>query len=160
MTTPAAAATTAEAAVPEVPDVPDVPDVPATTVTGPVEVVRHEQRLRVSVERAVSERVRFSRRVVTETRMVPVEVRREVLEVERVPVGPGEAADDPNRDAELPLEIVLHEEVPVVTVRVRPVERVVVGVTTATGEETVGAELATEQVEVTTDPAPDAAPPG
>ncbi len=152
MTTPAAAAPIADA------DVPDASDVPTTTVTGPVEVVRHEQRLRVSVERAVSERTRFSRRVVTETRTVPVEVRREVLEVERVPVGPG-VADDPGRSAVLPLVIVLHEEVPVVTFRVRPVERVVVDVRTVTTSATVTEVLDREEVEVTTDTVPEAAPP-
>lgn len=52
------------------------------------EVVLHEERLRVGTRRMPVERVVVRRRVVTEVRHVQVTVRREELEVVRVPIEP------------------------------------------------------------------------
>lgn len=127
-----------------------------------VEVVRREERLRVGVERVPSERVRLIRRIITETRLVEVEVRREVLEVESSTApdvlaragepGPYGFSDAAVGAAREPVVIVLHEEVPTVTVEVRAVERVRVDVRGVVARVPVTAELSAEQVEVTGPP--------
>ncbi len=100
--------------------------------------------------RVPSERVRIRKSVVSEVRTVQVPVRVERLVVEREPFD----ADDPEGYApagaapEEPLEIVLHEEVPVVSLRVEPTEVVRVSVRQVGGEEAVQAVLRTEQVAV------------
>lgn len=117
-------------------------------------VVRSEERLRVGHTLVAAERVLVRRRVVTETRMVEVQVRREELVVERVPVGPGDRAagagalgtGGPGTPGELVLE--LREEVPVLTTVVRPVERVRVRVERVAGTQQVTAELRHEEVVV------------
>lgn len=95
------------------------------------------------------ERVRLRTRVVTETRIVEVQVRRQELVVEREPLADGDAApgDDPT-----PLEIVLHAEEPVVETRVVPVERVRVVKVAVAEEQRVVDELRAERVEVDVDP--------
>ena len=126
---------------------------PPTDPTTTAEVVRSEERLRVDTQRVPVERVRVTRRVVTETRTVEVQLRREELHVEhlpltatvaqtpaetpRVPVGP--------RDA---LVLVLSREVPVVHVRPEPYETVRVQVVNVTTEQPVTASLLREQVGV------------
>jgi len=114
------------------------------------EVVLHQEQLLISTQRVAVERVQVSKHIVTETRTIEVPVRVEQLIVTREPLdsqestalGAGERADD--------LVIVLHEEVPEVTVRVVPTERVVVSVQNVTKEQTISAELAAEVAEVTT----------
>lgn len=56
------------------------------TVDGHVEVVRHEEELAVRLSSVPYERVRLSKRVVTETVTVEVHLRREELVVERLPL--------------------------------------------------------------------------
>jgi len=116
--------------------------------TSGADVVLHAERLSVSSDRFAVERVRFSKRVVTTTRTVEIPVRIEQLVVhhepfpERTPVDARVAPDPAD------LVIVLHEEVPEVTLRVQPVERVTVQVRSVTGEETVTAELRSEIADV------------
>ena len=125
-----------------------------------LEVIRSEERLRVESARRPYQRVVVRRRVVTETvvQQVEVQVRREVLEVERTPVEdaagslevlPGEELlrDPLSPDAPV-LEIVLHEERPVVGVQVVPVERVRIITERVRGEQTVSADLRSERVDV------------
>jgi len=117
-------------------------------------VVRSEERLRVGNQLVPVERVRVRRRVVTETRTVQVEVRREELVLERLPVeASGRAADsgptgptDPAGPREVVLE--LREEVPVVTTRVRPVERVWVWVARVAGTQQVATTLSREEIAI------------
>ncbi|WP_432538166.1 DUF2382 domain-containing protein [Kineococcus auxinigenes] len=120
------------------------------------EVVRSAEELRVQRVRVPSERVRIRKEVVSEVRTVQVPVRVERLVVEREPLdaaGDGAQGDEPAGAAPVePLVIVLHEEVPVVSVRVEPTEVVRVGVRQVRGEEAVRAELRTEHVEVVTEP--------
>ena len=115
--------------------------------TGP-EVVLHEERARVSTARdAVRAVVR--RRITSETRTVEVTVRREVLEVEYLPVG--EVPEPAATSAHEPLVLVLSEEVPVVEVVTRPYEQVTVSVQRFDELADVATRLAREQAEVSSD---------
>ena len=90
-------------------------------------------------------RLRVRRRIVSETVTVPVVVRREELVIKRLPKADGIQTV---AEAALPLVVVLHEEVPVISVDVRPYERVVISVVEAIGEQAVTASLDSERVEV------------
>lgn len=114
------------------------------------EVVLREERLLVTTQRVGVERVRISKRIVTRTRTVEVPVRVEELVMTRKPLTAQEPAAVGAGDREGDLVIVLHEEVPEVTLRVVPVERVVVTTHSVAGEETVSAELRAEAVDITT----------
>ncbi len=114
----------------------------------------------VSEERAVSrlvrvpvERVRVRTRVVTEVVRVDVEVRRQELVVERVPVDQVEAGAAATTDLGEPEQVVvvLHEEVPVVTTEIRPVERVTVRARRVESTTPVTVDLSREVVEVEQD---------
>jgi len=98
----------------------------------PIEVVRSEERLHVATERVAIERVRIAKRIVTETKTVTVQVRREELVVERLPITSTD--QHPRGEHQNPtgplVELVLHEEVPDVSTRVVAVERVRVSTTT------------------------------
>ncbi len=122
-----------------------------------LDVVLHEQRDRVGVERVVSGVVRFRRRIVTETRRVEVVVRREVLDFDP-PLGPAGSGPDEVYDVDADVEpaaggdrglvVTLRAEVPLVTTEVRTVERVRVGVRTVQEAAQVPVTTAREQVEV------------
>jgi uncharacterized protein (TIGR02271 family) len=111
------------------------------------EVVLHQERLGITTRRLPVEKVRFTKRIVTTTRTIEVPVRVEQLVVTHEPL----SDEFPVTDGEVfpELVMVLHEEVPEVTLRVVPVERVSVAVRTVTRDEVVVAELATEVVDVT-----------
>ena len=111
----------------------------------------------VSEERAVSRlvrvptsRVRVRTRVVTEVVRVDVEVRRQELVLEQVPVDEDEARAAATTDLGEPEEVVvvLHEEVPVVTTETRPVERVTVRARRVESTTPVTVDLSREVVEV------------
>ncbi|WP_127783585.1 DUF2382 domain-containing protein [Rhodococcus sp. X156] len=129
----------------------------------PASTTRAEEELDVRVRRVPVERVRVRRRVVTETRQVSVDVRREELVLEHLPVA--QTPDDQVPDAQTPdqaaegaafgeerepVVLVLHEEVPVVQLATRPYERVTVRVERVDGAHTISADLAREVVEVHT----------
>ena len=117
------------------------------TITPGPEVVLHEERVHVDVERG-AERAVVRRRIVTEVRTVEVTVRREVLEVEHLPAeGPVLPSSGEPRTQ---VELVLSEEVPVVTLQVQPYERVTVGVEMVTEQERVSTDVSQERVELTT----------
>ena len=126
-------------------------------------MIRHEERLSIGVEDVAYQSVRVRRRVITETVMVPVQRRREILEIEVSdldrphPDGhPGGdyagAAGVPESPGPVePLFVVeLREEVPEVSLRVRTSERVHVGRRRMRGTATVTAELGTERIVVET----------
>ncbi|MDE9364970.1 YsnF/AvaK domain-containing protein [Luteipulveratus sp. YIM 133132] len=147
-------------------------------------VVRHEERLDVSKERRAAGKVRIGKRTVTETVQVPVQVRREVLVYEELPVEGGDTL--PSQDGEAtaahpdgtsavphpadgtdhgavdglpsaPTEVVLHEERPVVSLETVPVERVRLVPSTTDAEHTVTQPVRREEVElVRTDDEPTA----
>ncbi|GAA2725251.1 YsnF/AvaK domain-containing protein [Cellulomonas aerilata] len=119
-----------------------------------VEVIRSEQRLVTGVERRVSGRVRIAKRVVTEERTVTVTVRREELVVEHLPADPTTDAAGTTAVAPAPhgtdavLTFVLSEEVPQVSVRSVPRERVSAYVDRVTTLEVLTDDVAHERVEV------------
>ena len=115
------------------------------------EVVLHEEQLRVATRRVPIEKVSVRRRVVTEVRQVEVTVRREELEVHRVPLDGSEQA--PVGPAPEPLVVVLSEEVPVVQLETRPYERVTVRVDAEVGEQVVSGTVSQEHAEVVTETA-------
>lgn len=110
------------------------------------EVVLHEERLQVQLERVPVERVVLHRRIVTEVQQVPVTVRREELVVTRVPVTDQQAAV-PTAPRE-PLVIVLSTQVPVIELVTRPYERVVVHVDTITAQQEITETLSREQADI------------
>lgn len=125
-----------------------------TVPKAPVEVVRAEERLRVSPVTQVRERVRLHKRVVTEEVTRTATVSREVLDIEQYPAessdavaqnssGPLDAAEQPRE-----IEIVLHEERVTLTTVVVPVERIRVRVTRVTDQIEIEEVLRREQVQV------------
>lgn len=102
-----------------------------------------QEVLHVGTEWAEAGQIRLRRRIVTETRTVEVSVRREELEIDVLDVDErrgaligtakdGRVSDEPQ--SRRPLVIVLQEEVPEVSVQLRPYERVTV--TTTIGNRT------------------------
>lgn len=108
----------------------------------------HAERLLIGRERVAVERVRFTKRIVTTTRTIEVPVRVEQLVISHEELDPPVAVGGHAPLGDEEFVIVLHEEVPEVTVRIVPTERVVVRTRTVTGIELVTADLATEVVDV------------
>jgi uncharacterized protein (TIGR02271 family) len=109
-------------------------------------VVLSAETLTVSTVRVPRERVRISKRVVTSTRTVEVQVRSEELVITREPVSGAEGVSPAAGNDEI--VVVLRAEVPEVSLRVQPVEVVRIGTTTVQGEDVVHAELRTEVADV------------
>ena len=117
-----------------------------------MEVTRSEEELRLSSAWRPVERVRVRKRIVTEQRVVTVELRREELVIERepleeVPAVPGEAPSVPE-----PLVLTLSEEQAVITKVVVPLERVRIVVDRLTEEHELQTTLSAEQVDVVQEP--------
>ena len=110
-----------------------------------VEVVRSEEELVVGRVRVPTERVRVRKVIETEEVTVTVPLRREVLVVEREPLTGGAPLGAGATD-DVPLELVLREEEPVVSTRAVPVERVRVVKRVVAEERLVVDELRAEQV--------------
>jgi stress response protein YsnF len=115
-------------------------------------MVRSEEQLRVGTEQVAATRVRIVKYVVTEEVQLTVPIRREEIRVEEVPL---DAADEPGESlvpaaagGELPDEIVLHTERPVVSVEVVPTERVRLRTEVVQGQETVTRQVQREQIAV------------
>lgn len=126
---------------------------PAVAAATPIEVVRSEERLHVATERVAVERVRIAKRIVTETKMVTVQVRREELVVERLPVTSTD--QHPRGEHQNPtgpvVELVLHEEVPDVSTRVVAVERVRISTTSTAADRIEQATVRREVIDVVED---------
>ena len=128
-----------------------------------IEVVRSEEALRLGVQRRAYERVVVRTKVVTEevTVTVTVPIRRQVMEIEQIPLphdgAPGGEAAALGATGELGpdvIEVVLHEERPVVEVvdvSVVPVERVRVIRESRSVQVPVSAHVGREVVDVVTD---------
>jgi hypothetical protein len=123
----------------------------------PIEVVRSEEALRLGVQRRAYERVVVRTKVVTEEVAVTVTVpiKRQVLEIQQVPLHDGDPATDPAGDLGPDvIEVVLSEERPVVEVvdvQVVPVERVRVIRESRQVQLPVSAQVGHEVVDVVTD---------
>ena len=111
------------------------------------EVVLHQEELRVGTRRVPTEKVLVRRRIVTEVRQIEVSVRREVLEVQRVPLDGREEMSVGGPPE--PLVILLSEELPVVQFQTRPYERVTVRVDAVTQSHVVTETVAREQADIT-----------
>lgn len=130
-------------------------------ISGPTDhaMTRSEERLRVDTRRRVSGRTRVQKFVTTETVTIEVEVRREEVRLVHDPAGDGDlgaevgesygdARQEPAREE---IVLVLHEERPVVTKEVVPVERVRVVVEEVTTTETASDEVRAEHIELERD---------
>ncbi|SDQ64175.1 DUF2382 domain-containing protein [Quadrisphaera sp. DSM 44207] len=127
-------------------------DVNSGAVPEEASVVRSVEQAHLRRERYPVETLRVVRTVETEMRTVEVPVRVERLRVERVPVdaaaaAPVMTATGPGRD----LEVVLREEVPVVSMQVRAYERVQVSVREVVEQQVIDIDLRQEQVAVEVD---------
>ena len=109
------------------------------------EVVLHQEQLRAGTLRVPSEKVLVRRRIVSEVRQIEVTVRREELEVHRLPLDGHEelSAGGPPE----PLVILLSEEVPVVQLHTRPYERVTVRVGTITEQQVITERVSREHAD-------------
>ena len=126
-----------------------------------IEVVRSEEELHLGVQRRAYERVVVRTKVVTEEVAVTVTVpiRRQVLEIQQIPLRAEEAGADavagaPGDVGPDVIEVVLHEERPVVEVvdvSVVPVERVRVIREARSVQVPVSAEVGREVVDIVTD---------
>ncbi len=147
----------------------DFADAPAGTSSagddGPFEMTRSEEELRVGTELRETERVRLVKRVVTEDVTMTVQIRREELVVERVPVKDGKPLYDDGEGtfskAERErlysavetafagdiTEVVLYEERPRVEIDVVPIERVRVSREVHTEDEVVTGQVRKEIIE-------------
>lgn len=121
-------------------------------------MTRSEEELKVGVARREASRARLRKYVVTEQQTLTVPVTREEVRVEREPItdaNVGAALDGPAISEE-EHEVVLHEEVPVVSTQARPVERIRLGTETVTEQQQVTGDVRKEQVELE---GPDGTPP-
>jgi uncharacterized protein (TIGR02271 family) len=113
-------------------------------------MTRSEEELRAGTRTQEAGRARLRKYVVTEQQTTTVPVSREEVRVEREPITEGNvgAALDGPEISEEEHEVVLHEEVPVVTTEARPVERVRLDTETVTEEQTVSGDVRKERIEV------------
>ncbi len=112
-------------------------------------MTRSEERLSVGTEEVEVGRARLRKRILTETETRTVPVSHEEVRIERESIAPGDAAAVTGAQiGEMEAEVVLHEEVPVVTKEAVPVERVRVGKETVTEQETVREQVRKEKVEL------------
>ena len=113
------------------------------------EMTAAEERLRVGTETVETGRARLRKYVVTEHQTVTVPTTREEVRVEREPLN----ADDANTrrniaDGEESVEMMLHEERPVVSKETVPREKVRLVKETVTEDQTVDDDVRKEQIEV------------
>ena len=122
--------------------------------TAPVTLAQQEL-VQLPSDWVAVERLRVRRRIVSETVMVPAVVRREELVIDRLPTADGIPTA---AETVLPLVMVLSEEVPVISVEVRPYEHVTIRIVEVAGEQIITTSLDSEHVEVLTEdvPEPDA----
>lgn len=111
----------------------------------PIKVLRSEERLSTTTVRTATERVRIRKVIVTEERTITVQLRREELVLEREPFD-GSAVG--NEDPPAPITFVLHEEQPVITTEVVPVERVSIIVDQIVQLQSVSDSVRKERIEV------------
>lgn len=113
-------------------------------------MLRSEERLRADTETVETGRVRLHKHVVTAQQQITVPIRREEVHVTREPVKPDEArADGEMGDEEL--EVILHEERPLVTKQIVPVERVTLNTETIQENREVSDTVRREEIKVEDD---------
>ena len=113
-------------------------------------MTRSEEELRIEKTRQEAGRVRLRKWVETEHVATTVPVERETVRIEREPITASniDAALSGPEITEAEHEIVLHEEHAVAATEVVPKERIRMEKETVVEQETVGAELRKEHIEV------------
>jgi stress response protein YsnF len=112
------------------------------------ELVRWEEEMVVDVQRVERGRIRIRKVIITEDVQITVPVRREVARVVFEPVG---ANGQFEPDEEIEREIVLHEEIPIVTTKFVPRERLRIEIDTVSRDAPVTARLRRERFELDSD---------
>lgn len=110
-------------------------------------LVREEQ-LHAGTEVRESGRVRFHKVIVTEEKTITVMVRREELHVDQVAITDGKVSASGKAFEDREQTIILHEEVPVVTMATRAVETVKINVERVASEQTVTDQVRKERIEL------------
>ncbi|GAA4966277.1 YsnF/AvaK domain-containing protein [Actinoplanes utahensis] len=122
-------------------------------------MTRSEEQLVVGTELWETGRARLRKFVVTEDVQITVQVRREGIRLEREPIEEGDRQPVPDpdvfgpaevfagRDGGVVFEITLHEERPVVTTEIVPVERVRLTKIVETDDQVVCGEIRKERIE-------------
>jgi uncharacterized protein (TIGR02271 family) len=120
-------------------------------------MTRSEEQLRVSTRTQEVGRARLRKYVVSEQVRQTVPVRREEVSIDREALTDSEAVASPPGGAfhEQEIEIVLHEEVPVVDKELVAAERIRVGKRTVTEDTTVSGEVRKERIELDDPTRPD-----
>jgi len=118
-------------------------------------MTRSEERLHVGTERREAGRARLRKHIVTETQTAQVGTSHDELTVEREPITDANrgAATSGAQLSEEEHEVVLHEEVPVVSTTVEAVERVRLGTETQHETQAVSGDVRKEQIDVDRDDA-------
>lgn len=125
---------------------------PPTSVSQPhVNVIRSEEELSVERRWRDSERIRVTKRVVTEERTFTVPVRREELVIEHEPLPEGSVRSEPPERVEDLVLTLCEEQVEIVT-RVVPVENIRIAVERVTEHVRIDESLDREQVDVISEP--------
>lgn len=124
----------------------------ATATAGTEDLVRFEEEVLLDVRRVERGRVRVRKVIITEDVHLTVPVRREVARIVFEPI----AADDdshgaPGDSVEFEREIVLHEEIPVVTTKFVAKERLRIMVDSVTSDAPVTARVRRERFEFDSD---------
>jgi uncharacterized protein (TIGR02271 family) len=117
-------------------------------------MTRSEEQLNVHTARREAGRVRLRKHVVTEEQTATVPVSHDEVRVKREPITDAniDAAMDGPAISEEEHEVVLEEEVPVVTKEARPVERVSLDTQTVTEQQQVTEDVRKERIETDGDP--------
>jgi uncharacterized protein (TIGR02271 family) len=113
-------------------------------------MLRSEERLRAGTESVEMGRVRLHKHVVTSQQQITVQLRREEAHVTREAVKPDEARMDGEMGDE-ELEVILHEERPLVTKEIVPVERVTLSTETIQENREVSDTVRREEIEIEDD---------
>lgn len=118
---------------------------PETPKGDAVEMIRSEERLRVSTVRVPVRRARLERFEVTEMQTITVPVIREDVRIVYEPVDPTESPA-PAVSSGPPRSLVLTQERVIVSTERVPVERVSMVIETVTEEQAVTGDVRTEQI--------------
>lgn len=124
------------------------PTANSVMVSADDELVRWEEEMVVDVQRVERGRIRIRKVIITEDVQITVPVRREVARVVFEPVGDS-GEFEPDDDIER--EIVLHEEIPIITTKFVACERLRVEIDTVSRDAPVTARLRRERFELDSD---------
>jgi uncharacterized protein (TIGR02271 family) len=124
---------------------------PGATATGQdqIDVPLSEEELQVGKREVEAGRVRLRKVVRTEQEQVPVELRREDVEIERVPASGQDVPSTAFEEQEIDVPVTREE--PVISKEARVTGKVQVGKDVETEQRTVGGEVRKEDVEIDRD---------